>query len=107
MKTLTSSITLLSIVLTLGCSSYTTRHDKTKKGAAIGGAAGAAGAVIKGEREADEILAGAAIGAAAYGFTSIFGSGAAGPLVLSMVAILVGFGVFIRRQMRGEPVPIV
>ena len=38
---------------------------ETKKGAAIGGAAGAAGAVIKGEREADEILAGAAIGAAA------------------------------------------
>ena len=53
------------LVTALACTEYTTRHDKTKKGAAIGGAAGAAGAVIKGEREADEILAGAAIGAAA------------------------------------------
>jgi outer membrane protein OmpA-like peptidoglycan-associated protein len=53
------------IVTLTSCSEYTTRRDKTKKGAAIGGAAGAAGAVIKGEREADEILAGAAIGAAA------------------------------------------
>ena len=55
----------LLLVGTVACTQYTTRHDKTKKGAAIGGAAGAAGAVIKGEREADEILAGAAIGAAA------------------------------------------
>ena len=52
-------------VAMLGCSEYTTRRDKTKKGAGIGAAAGAAGAVIKGEREADEILAGAAVGAAA------------------------------------------
>lgn len=39
-----------------------TRRDRTWKGAAIGGAIGAAGAVLKGKREADEILAGAAIG---------------------------------------------
>ena len=42
----------------------TTRRDKTKKGAGYGAAAGAAAAILKGEREADEILAGAAIGAA-------------------------------------------
>ena len=36
--------------------------------------------------------AAAAIGAACYGFTSIFGDGAAGPLILSVVAILFGLG---------------
>jgi outer membrane protein OmpA-like peptidoglycan-associated protein len=66
--------TALSLVATLlagavlGCASvrgpYTTERDKTRKGAAIGGAAGAAAAILKGEEEADEILAGAAIGAA-------------------------------------------
>ena len=40
-----------------------TKRDRTAKGAGIGAAAGAAAAVLKGEREADEILAGAAIGA--------------------------------------------
>lgn len=39
-----------------------TRRDRTWKGAAIGGAIGAAGAILTGKREADEILAGAAIG---------------------------------------------
>lgn len=39
-----------------------TRRDRTWKGGAIGGAIGAAGAILKGKREADEILAGAAIG---------------------------------------------
>src|SRR5689334_11289217 len=39
-----------------------TRRDRTWKGAGIGAAIGAAGAVLKGKREADEILAGAAIG---------------------------------------------
>jgi outer membrane protein OmpA-like peptidoglycan-associated protein len=46
---------------------YETRRDKTVKGAGIGAAAGAAGAILKGEREADEILAGAAIGAVVGG----------------------------------------
>lgn len=46
---------------------YETQRDKTAKGAGIGAAAGAAGAVLKGEREADEILAGAAIGAVVGG----------------------------------------
>ncbi len=39
-----------------------TKRDRTWKGAGIGAAIGAAGAYIKGKREADEILAGAAIG---------------------------------------------
>src|SRR5262245_3614915 len=63
-KTLRFVIAPVLLAALASCTEYTTRHDKTKKGAAIGGAAGAAGAVIKGEREADEILAGAAIGAA-------------------------------------------
>lgn len=60
----------LVAVLFTGCSAwqnrqpYNTRHDKVAKGAGIGAAAGAVGAVLAGEREADEILAGAAIGAA-------------------------------------------
>jgi outer membrane protein OmpA-like peptidoglycan-associated protein len=40
-----------------------TKRDRTAKGAGIGAVAGAAAAVIKGKREADEILVGAAIGA--------------------------------------------
>jgi outer membrane protein OmpA-like peptidoglycan-associated protein len=61
----TLTVLAVGVALALGCAPYTTRHDKTKKGAGVGAAAGAAGALIKGEREADEILAGAAIGAAA------------------------------------------
>jgi outer membrane protein OmpA-like peptidoglycan-associated protein len=64
MKT-AKTVGILAVALAVGCAPYATRRDKTKKGAGIGAAAGAAGAVIKGEREADEILAGAAIGAAA------------------------------------------
>lgn len=43
---------------------YVTKHDRTIKGAGIGAAAGAAGAILAGKRQADEILAGAAIGGA-------------------------------------------
>lgn len=46
---------------------YVTKRDRTWKGAGIGAAAGAAGAVLAGKREADEILAGAAIGAVVGG----------------------------------------
>lgn len=46
---------------------YETQRDKTAKGAGAGAAAGAAAAVLRGEREADEILAGAAIGAVVGG----------------------------------------
>lgn len=65
---------LLSVAVLGGCTliqqerePYTTRRDKTAKSAGIGAAAGAAAAILKGEREADEILAGAAIGAAIGG----------------------------------------
>ena len=64
---------LLMLALLVGCASsgapqrerepYVTKRDRTWKGAGIGAAAGAAGAVLAGKREADEILAGAAIGA--------------------------------------------
>ena len=46
---------------------YETERDKTAKGAGVGAAAGAAAAILRGEREADEILAGAAIGAVVGG----------------------------------------
>ncbi len=65
--------------LVLGCSfirqerqPYTTKRDKTRKGASIGAAAGAAAAILKGEREADEILAGAAVGAAVGAGTGFY-----------------------------------
>lgn len=58
---------LLAVTIT-GCAwirgdTYETRRDKTMKGAGYGAVAGAAAAILKGERETDEILAGAAIGA--------------------------------------------
>ena len=49
--------------------------------------------------------AAAAIGAAAYGFTSIFGDGAAGPLLVSVMAIGLGLVLFAQRIRRGQPVP--
>ncbi|HEX2644261.1 MAG TPA: OmpA family protein [Thermoanaerobaculia bacterium] len=59
---------LLLLALFAGCASqrqpYQTRRDKTWKGAGAGAAVGAVGAVLAGKREADEILAGAAIGGA-------------------------------------------
>lgn len=68
---LRSVVLILAVTLLSSCAyiqerrgSYTTRRDKTAKGAGIGAAAGAAAAILKGKREADEILAGAAIGAA-------------------------------------------
>ncbi|HWM89143.1 MAG TPA: OmpA family protein [Thermoanaerobaculia bacterium] len=63
----------LMLALLAGCASsgarepYVTKRDRTWKGAGIGAAAGAAGAVLMGKREADEILAGAAIGAVVGG----------------------------------------
>jgi outer membrane protein OmpA-like peptidoglycan-associated protein len=45
----------------------TTERDRTVKGAGAGAAAGAVGAILMGKREADEILAGAAIGAVVGG----------------------------------------
>ena len=61
----------LTGALLAGCASvrqpYSTPRDKTARGATIGAAVGAAGAIATGKREADEILAGAAIGAVAGG----------------------------------------
>lgn len=63
----------LALSLLAGCASvqqrdpYVTRRDRTVKGAGVGAAAGAVGAVLAGKREADEILAGAAIGAVVGG----------------------------------------
>ena len=61
------ALILSALILGVACASvrepYSTRRDKTAKGAGIGAAAGAVAAVVAGEREADEILAGAAIGA--------------------------------------------
>ncbi|HVR96581.1 MAG TPA: OmpA family protein [Thermoanaerobaculia bacterium] len=66
----------LGLVLALfaGCATsggtrdpYVTKRDRTVKGAGVGAAAGAVGAVLAGKREADEILAGAAIGAVVGG----------------------------------------
>lgn len=68
-----SLVAALAVSLLAGCAAirqrdpYETRRDRTAKGAGIGAAAGAVGAVLAGEREADEILAGAAIGAVVGG----------------------------------------
>lgn len=67
---------VLFAVLTSACASirgpYSTDRDKTRKGAAIGAAAGAAVAILDGKREADELLAGAAIGAVAGGGVGVY-----------------------------------
>jgi len=67
---LIKTLTALSLIMLLaGCALYkqeqetTTRHDKTKKGAAIGAVSGALLGAIIGEGELDEVLASAAIGA--------------------------------------------
>jgi outer membrane protein OmpA-like peptidoglycan-associated protein len=58
---------LVSFLFSCATTDSVTKHDKTAKGAGIGAAAGAVGALVTGKREADEILAGAAIGAAIGG----------------------------------------
>lgn len=67
-KTYAYKFIILCIVasMTFGCANmggYTTERDKTAKGAGIGAATGAAIALLRGKRQADDILAGAAIGA--------------------------------------------
>jgi PiT family inorganic phosphate transporter len=47
----------------------------------------------------------AAIGAAIYGVTELFGSGAAGPLVVSIAALLLVAAAFVRRAQQQPPVP--
>jgi outer membrane protein OmpA-like peptidoglycan-associated protein len=67
---------LLGLLLLVGCAGvrgpYTTSRDNTRKGAGIGAAIGAAVAIADGRREADEILAGAAIGAIAGGGVGVY-----------------------------------
>jgi PiT family inorganic phosphate transporter len=47
----------------------------------------------------------AAVAAASYGFSRIFGTGAAGPLLLLALAVVLGLVLFARRINRGQPVP--
>jgi PiT family inorganic phosphate transporter len=47
----------------------------------------------------------AAIGAGCYGFTQIFGDGAAGPVIASLIALSLVAVAFIRRAREGAPVP--
>ena len=49
--------------------------------------------------------AAAAIGAATFGISTIFGAGALGPLVVSMVAVAMVVAAFLRRSQQGSPVP--
>ncbi|HEX2392457.1 MAG TPA: anion permease [Solirubrobacterales bacterium] len=49
--------------------------------------------------------AAAAIGALAYGLTRIFGTGALGPVVVTLMSLSLIVAVFARRAQRGAPVP--
>jgi PiT family inorganic phosphate transporter len=49
--------------------------------------------------------AAAAIGALAYGLTAIFGSGALGPVLVTLMALSLVVAVFARRSRQGAPVP--
>src|SRR4051812_8502886 len=48
--------------------------------------------------------AAAVFGAAVYGFTQLFGSGAAGPLVVSIAMLLITAGALARRLQHGPPI---
>ncbi|MBS1880509.1 MAG: inorganic phosphate transporter [Actinobacteria bacterium] len=50
--------------------------------------------------------AAAAIGALTYGVTQLFGSGALGPVVVTVVALALIVAAFVRRAQRGAPVPV-
>jgi inorganic phosphate transporter, PiT family len=50
--------------------------------------------------------AAAAIGALAYGLTAIFGSGALGPVLVTLMSLSLIVVVFSRRSRRGAPVPV-
>jgi PiT family inorganic phosphate transporter len=49
--------------------------------------------------------AAAAIGALVYGLTSIFGNGAVGPVLVSLMSLSLVAALFARRAQRGAPVP--
>jgi inorganic phosphate transporter, PiT family len=50
--------------------------------------------------------AAAAIGAVTYGVSRAFGTGAAGPVVITVVALLLVALAFVRRSRQGAPVPV-
>jgi PiT family inorganic phosphate transporter len=49
--------------------------------------------------------AAAGIGAVAYGLSAVFGSGALGPIVVSLLALSLIAAAFARRSQQGAPVP--
>ncbi len=49
--------------------------------------------------------AAAAIGAAAYGLTRIFGTGALGPILVTLMAVALVVAAFARRSQQGAPMP--
>jgi PiT family inorganic phosphate transporter len=49
--------------------------------------------------------AAAAIGAAAYGLTHVFGSGALGPVLVTLMSLALIVAIFARRAQQGAPVP--
>ena len=49
--------------------------------------------------------AAAAIGAATYGVTRIFGTGALGPVLVTLAALALVIVAFVRRAQQGAPVP--
>jgi PiT family inorganic phosphate transporter len=48
----------------------------------------------------------AAIGAITYGLARVFGTGAAGPVIISAIALALIAAAFVRRARRGAPVPV-
>jgi PiT family inorganic phosphate transporter len=49
--------------------------------------------------------AAAAIGGAVYGFSAIFGTGALGPILVTLMALSLVVAAFVRRSQQGAPVP--
>jgi len=49
--------------------------------------------------------AAAAIGAAAYGLTRVFGTGALGPVLVTLMALALVAAAFVRRSQQGAPMP--
>jgi PiT family inorganic phosphate transporter len=49
--------------------------------------------------------AAASIGAAVYGVTRIFGTGALGPVLVTLMALSLIAAAFVRRSQQGAPVP--
>jgi len=50
--------------------------------------------------------AAAAMGAATYGFTRIFGTGALGPILVSLIGLSLVAAAFVRRAQRGSPMAV-